>query len=63
MSLFRDTSENMEKKNEDLDREAEIKSPRALHLTVSLFVRNVPPKISHSDLDTVSRLLKKQILE
>ena len=59
--IFRDTSENVEKKDKneqeesDSDAEPEITTPRALHLTVSLFVRNVPPKISHYDLDSVSR--------
>ena len=59
--VSRDTSENAEKKAEDeeeneqdSDPEPEITTPRALHLTVSLFVRNVPPKISHHDLDSVS---------
>ena len=60
--VSRDTSENAEKKaedeeeenEEDSDPEPEITTPRALHLTVSLFVRNVPPKISHHDLDSVS---------
>ncbi|CAB3999719.1 Hypothetical predicted protein [Paramuricea clavata] len=56
-----DTTENAEKKeedeeedsDEDSDAEPEITTPRALHLTVSLFVRNVPPKISHYDIDSL----------
>ena len=63
LRIFRDTSENAEKKEdnedeesaEDSDAEPVITTPRALHLTVSLFVRNVPPKISHYDLHSVSR--------
>ncbi|XP_028405941.1 serrate RNA effector molecule homolog isoform X2 [Dendronephthya gigantea] len=56
-----DTTENVEKKGdnneedgaEEENAEPEITTPRALHLTVSLFVRNVPPKISHYDLDSL----------
>ena len=43
-----------EDSGKDLDAEPKIKTPRALHLTVSLFVRTVPPKISHYDVDSVS---------
>lgn len=41
---------------EDSEAEPEITTPRALHLTVSLFIRNVPAKISHYDIDSVRSL-------
>ena len=37
----------------------ETKTPRALHRTVSLFVRNVPPKISHNDIASVSMCIMR----
>lgn len=60
----RETSEGNEEKKDEQDgdgeidngeskEEHEITTPRALHLTVSLFVRNVSPKIFHNDIDSV----------
>ncbi|XP_046865084.1 serrate RNA effector molecule homolog isoform X2 [Xenia sp. Carnegie-2017] len=41
-----------ESDNGESKEEHEITTPRALHLTVSLFVRNVSPKIFHNDIDS-----------
>ena len=59
--FFRDSNADDKPKEEeaamevtnDVPKVEEPKTPRPLHQTVSLFVRNVPPKISHNDITSV----------
>lgn len=46
--------ESKETEKDEPEPPKEPAKPRALHQTLSLFVRNVPPKISHNDIALVS---------